>query len=193
MSFYDNNNLLILPGDTGDLKRVLVDEPYAELRYVGISQTSGSIDPTKPVWRIYRRVRVSTTGIYQYDFADFGKYTNVWDDRASYFDAPPPATLPVPSNVYPSGLRNGGRITEVTLGATGWTKLPDMALPGRNALGIQNLSGIQIKLNYAPNTAGYEGVVIADHSERYYDITDAISIYAKAEAGSPTVTVEEIS
>jgi hypothetical protein len=105
----------------------------------------------------------------------------------------PASTLSGTVNAVPSGLRNGGLITEVALNAASWTALPATALPNRNAIAIQNLSGTEIKVNYSSSVAGYVGMVLASGSERYYDITDAIVLYAKASAGTPTVTVEELS
>lgn len=95
--------------------------------------------------------------------------------------------------IIPAGLRNGGRISFVTIDAVSWTALPPVPLAGRNAISIQNLSGTEIKLQYDNTVIGYSGVVMATGSERFYNITDAITIYAKAAAGTPTVTVEEIS
>ena len=92
-----------------------------------------------------------------------------------------------------SGLRSGGRVTEVQLNALTWTALPAAALLGRNALCIQNNSGTEIKINYNPAQAGYVGIVIPNSAERQYDITEEVVIYGKASAGTPTVYVEEIA
>jgi len=99
----------------------------------------------------------------------------------------------VTGTIRPSGLNVGGRISEVTLNSSTWTALPATPLVNRNALAIQNVSGIEIKINYDNATVGYVGVVIADGSERAYDITDDIVIYAKSASGTPTVNVEEIA
>ena len=93
----------------------------------------------------------------------------------------------------PSGLNVGGRVTEVALNATTWTALPAAPLANRNAIAIQNLSGIEIKLNYSDDVVGYVGVVVGSGSERAYDITDAIVLYAKSASGTPTITVEELA
>ena len=93
----------------------------------------------------------------------------------------------------PSGLRNGGQITEITLSSTSWTALPATALVGRNALSIQNRSGIEIKINYTNTETGYTGLIIPTSGERFYDISDSIIIYAKAISGTPVVIVEELS
>jgi hypothetical protein len=93
----------------------------------------------------------------------------------------------------PSGLRNGGRITLVALNAVTWTALPPTPLTDRNAMCIQNISGVEIRLQYDSATVGYVGVVIASGSERFYDITDTIMVYAKSSAGAPVIVIEEIS
>lgn len=95
--------------------------------------------------------------------------------------------------ISPSGLKNGGRFTEVTIDDTTWTALPPTALTNRNAIGIQNRSGQAIKVGYDPLAAGYVGMEISDGEERQYDITDAIVIYAKSSTSSCSINVEEIS
>lgn len=93
----------------------------------------------------------------------------------------------------PSGLNNGGLITEVTLNSATWTALPATALTNRNAIRVQNQSAIEIKLNYSGSVSGYVGVWVKPNGETYYDITDDIVIYGKSASGTPTVIVEEIS
>lgn len=92
-----------------------------------------------------------------------------------------------------SGLRNGGRVTEVTLNPTTWTALPATPLVDRNTIAIQNVSAEEIKINYNSGQAGYVGIVVSSGSERTYDITDAIIIYAKSISSVVTINVEEIS
>lgn len=87
-------------------------------------------------------------------------------------------------------------MTEVTLSAVTWTALPVTPLEGRNAICIQNPSAVEIKLNYDftdPLPGSYTGIVIPSGAERFYDITDAIVIYAKSQSGAPLIYVEEIS
>ena len=96
------------------------------------------------------------------------------------------------SSIRPSGLNNGGLVTEVALNAASWTAIPATPLTDRNAISIQNLSGIDVKVNYV-NTVGYVGMLIGSGNERFYDITDQIVIYARSASGTPTVVVEEIS
>jgi len=92
-----------------------------------------------------------------------------------------------------TGLNNGGLVTEITLNPTTWTPLPTTALANRNAMSIQNRSGLEIKINYNNTVVGYVGIAMSDGDERSYDITDAIVIYAKSISGTPTITVEELS
>lgn len=92
-----------------------------------------------------------------------------------------------------SGLEIAGRVTVVALNAVTWTPLPAVALADRNAMTIQNSSGIQIKLNYDSGIVGYVGVVVNDGGERFYNITDSIVLYAKSASGTPSITVEELS
>lgn len=100
---------------------------------------------------------------------------------------------PITGSISPSGLKIGGLITEVLLNAATWTALPASPLLERNALSLQNYSGVEIKVNYSPAVPGYIGMVVPTGGERQYDISDGIILYAKASAGAPTVTVEEIA
>lgn len=95
--------------------------------------------------------------------------------------------------VYPSGLRNAGKVTEVSINSASWTALPPLPLTNRNALAIQNYSGQTVKINYSNSVVGFIGLIIPDQSERQYDITESIPIYGKCESGSAVVIVEEIS
>lgn len=92
-----------------------------------------------------------------------------------------------------SGLTVEGKITVVSLNAVTWTALPPSALSNRNAIGVQNQSAINIKLNYDPTTVGWVGIYVGAGAERYYDITDQIVLYAKAESGTPDIVVEELA
>ena len=96
----------------------------------------------------------------------------------------------------PSGLKDGGLYTAVTIDDSSWTALPATALTGRNQINIQNFTGFEIKINHK-NTGGYanNGMRIVDSSERFYQITDALVIYARAEsgAGSVVLDIEEIA
>ena len=95
--------------------------------------------------------------------------------------------------ISPSGLKNAGRVTVVTLNDTTWTALPPTALTDRNAIGIQNSSAQEIKVNFDPSVIGFVGMTIASESERTYDITDAIVIYGKCQSATVEINVEEIS
>ena len=94
----------------------------------------------------------------------------------------------------PTGLKNGGRITEVILSDSAWTALPPGgALVNRNAINLQNYdTGTQIKINFR-NDVGYVGVIINENSERNYDITEHIQLFARCAVGSAVLICEEIS
>lgn len=92
-----------------------------------------------------------------------------------------------------SGLKNGGKVTEVSIDELGWTLLPATALSNRNAMAIQNYSGQDIKLNYNNTEPGYVGVILKDGNERFYDISDNIQIWAKSSSSSCVIIVEELS
>ena len=93
----------------------------------------------------------------------------------------------------PTGLTTAGLLTPVILSDAAWTALPPSALTDRNAISIQNVSGVEIKVNYDNTEVGYVGVAVESGAERFYNITDSIPIYAKAASGTPTIMIEEIS
>lgn len=99
----------------------------------------------------------------------------------------------VTGSFRPAGLTIGGRISSVSLDTTNWTPLPAIPLANRNALSIQNISGVEIKLQYDDTTVGYVGVAVGPSNERFYSISDSIVIYAKASSGSPSILVEELA
>jgi len=93
----------------------------------------------------------------------------------------------------PSGLSKEGKITIVTLNSLTWTALPAVALVDRNGMGIQNDTGIQIKLGYDIGEAGYVGWNVNANGEFFIDITDAVIIYGKSASGTPSVTIMEVA
>lgn len=95
--------------------------------------------------------------------------------------------------ISPSGLKNAGRVTVVPINDQNWTALAPTPLANRNAIGIQNSSAQDIKVNFDNTVVGFVGMTVASESERTYDITDAIIIYAKCETGTVEINVEEIS
>jgi hypothetical protein len=94
-----------------------------------------------------------------------------------------------------SGLTIAGLHTEVTIDDVSWTPLPATPQVNRNAIGIQNYTGFDLKINFINTPPGYTGMRIPDANEKYYGIKDTIIVYAKAEAGSGPITidVEELS
>lgn len=98
----------------------------------------------------------------------------------------------VTGELTPSGLKNGGKITVVTLNATTWTALPLTAMPLRNQINIQNFSGVEIKCHFDNTTVGYVGMRVPSNTERFYQITDSINVYAKSQSGTIEIEVEEI-
>lgn len=99
----------------------------------------------------------------------------------------------VEGNFSFSGLRIGGRITEVTLDDSTWAPLPAIALADRNSISIQNTSTVEIAIQYDDSVPTYSGVKIGVGGERFYDITDAIIIYGKSSGGNAVITIEELA
>ena len=186
-----------------EIKLIKYDDPYANIRYIGRSSSMRALD-SDAVWQIMRIYKNCGTGITTTNHANMGEFNCVWNDRTTYFPAAvgdnscsvAPATSitgSVTGSFTQSGLSIAGLITEVTINNTTWTALPATPLVDRNAISIQNTSGVEIKLNYNSGAAGYIGARIPVDGERFYQITDTILIYAKSQAGTVTILVEELS
>lgn len=181
-----------------EIKLIKTDEPALNIRYIGRSDSMVASD-SDPVWQIMRQYRNGDIIVSTY--AEKGSFICKWSDRVSYFDPAIPndaypldGTVSVTGEFTPSGLRIAGRVTPVLLSTTAWTALPPGGpLANRNAINIQNYSGDEIRLNYDPTVAGFNGIILNDQSERNLDIKDTIQLYAKAKIGGTIIIVDEIS
>lgn len=92
----------------------------------------------------------------------------------------------------PGGLSTAGLITEVTLSTASWKALPPTAQVGRNSMAFQNLTADVISVNFTTpgSTVGWK---VNPNGEFFIDVTDSITVYAKALTGTPTITVMELS
>lgn len=86
-----------------------------------------------------------------------------------------------------------GVITEMSINASTWTKIPVNSLENRRSVAVQNFTGDEIKLNYSDSISGYVGVVVKDKNERFYDMSPPIELYAKSISGTVTIIVEELA
>jgi len=96
----------------------------------------------------------------------------------------------------PGGLQAEGKYTAVDIDDTSWTVIPTVAQTDRNQINIQNFTGFEVKINHTGAGAYVNnGMRIPDQSERFYQITDALVVYARAASGSGTVKldVEELA
>jgi hypothetical protein len=183
---------------TDEIKLIKIDEPAANIRYIGRAYQFTSSDSDNE-WQILRQYRNGDVIVSTY--AILGSFKAKWSERESYFDPAIPndaypldGTISVTGEFTPSGLRNAGRVTEVLLSTTEWTALPPGGpLTNRNAINIQNYSGDEIRLNYSNTVPGFTGIILNDQSERNLDIKQTIQIYAKARVGGSVIIVDEIS
>jgi hypothetical protein len=94
-------------------------------------------------------------------------------------------------NVKTSGLEIAGKVTSVTVNNS-WQALPATALADRNAMSIQHQGGNDVYLGYT-GAGPASGVLLIFGSERFYNITDSIVIYARTQNGTASIVVEELS
>lgn len=93
----------------------------------------------------------------------------------------------------PSGLNVEGVHYEVEINDSTWTPLPATPLAGRNQINIQNFTGVEIKINFDVGVSGYVGMRIPNNTERFYQVTDSIIVYAKSSSGTVDLDVEELA
>jgi len=95
-----------------------------------------------------------------------------------------------------SGLAGPALHSQVTVTDAGWVALPATALTDRQQLNIQNNSDYDIRVRHT-NSGAYTdpAMTIISGGERFYSIQDSLVLYARAEpgAGSVTVDIEEIA
>lgn len=179
----------------------IIEDRWSDVSSVYEGMTPGFATPTSEAKWLIKRQTFDGSKIVT-EFANLGKWNNIWDNRASYFG--PPGGTPFPYNSVsisgsvtgvftPQGLSIAGKMTPVTLNSATWTALPATPLTNRNAIRIQNQSAIEIKTQYDNTTVGYVGIIVSANGSDAYDIKENIVIYAKSANGTPTVMVEELS
>lgn len=174
------------------------DRSQPNVAYYGLSEVPGA-PANEDVWLIVREtsdaVNESVFEVARSDGGTGREYQTLrWDQRGSYFGAPPATSLPLDSFDL-QGIGEG-KITVVALNDSSWTPLPAIALPGRKAMGVQNVSGFEMKLQYVVSPdPGYVGLKVAPGSERYYAYTDGIAVYGRLAPGSGTasIIIEELA
>jgi len=168
------------------------DVAAPNVAYYGLSEVPGA-PADQPVWIIVRETADAVgSSVFEVGRTNGGVgpefQTLVWDDREDYFPPAPGNSLPLDA-LDLQGI-GSGLITVVSLSDAAWTPLPAVSKPGRKAMGIQNISGFDLKIQYdvAPDP-GYVGLTIANGNERYYAYTDGIIVYARLAPGSGTASV----
>lgn len=185
-----------------EIKLIKYDDPFTNIRYTGRSSSLRGLD-SEPIWQIMREYKNCSTGITIETHANMGEFNCVWNDRTTYFPAAVgdnscglTPTMSVTGELTPSGLRNAGKHSFVTIDAVSWTKIPAIPLVDRNGMSIQNESGIDVRIRYLEGIgdAAWRGSLIPGNGgDRFYNIKDTIEIYAKAASGTPELIIEEIS
>lgn len=91
-----------------------------------------------------------------------------------------------------SGLKLGGKITELDIDNTTWTPFTVTPLTKRNQINIQNESGQLVKLRYDVDV-GFVGVYIKSGMERQYTVQGTIVMYFKSEESACKIVIEELA
>lgn len=187
-----------------EIKLIKYDDPFSNIRYIGRSSSLRGLD-SEPIWQIMRIHKNCGTGITVETHANMGEFNCVWNDRTTYFPAVvgdnscslyPDVSVTGSIIALPSGLRNAGRHSFVTVNSTSWTPLPAVPLIDRNGVSIQNESGIAVRIRYVEGIGdlSWKGSRIpGNFGDRFYDVKDTIVLYAMSESGTPELIIEEIS
>ena len=91
-----------------------------------------------------------------------------------------------------TGLKLGGKITELDINNTTWTPFTLTPLTERNQINIQNESGQLVKVRY-DNVAGFVGAYIKTGMERQYTVQGTIVMYFKSEESACKIVIEELA
>lgn len=172
-------------------------EDRSQFDRIIIGRTPDFATPTsEPCWQIscmYYDGAVITTL-----FANNAKYTEVWDNRGGLFSfLPPGSSLPginITGTFETTSPIGSGKTSVVTLNNTGWTPIPAVSIPDRQGLGMQNLSGAPMLVNWSNTAPAGDGIFVANGAERYYSARSSAVIYGRLIGlASGTVTVEELA
>lgn len=182
---------------TQEIRLVKIDEPAANIRYIGRSDSMRGED-TDDIWQILRQHKVGDVIISNY--ALMGSFKAKWSERTSYFPPVPPddnnpieTSLTINGGVAQLGLNTEGRVTEVELVDFEWRPMPPTPLSFRNSIQVQNFSGVDVKINYTNDPAVTLGIILRDSFERVYMVKENIPLYGRSSQGTVKVIVEEIA
>lgn len=196
---------------TDEQGQLLTDCAAPNLVYEGRTPLQGTATSDHK-WQI-KRITIDG-GIRTVEYADNEKYRTIWDDRATYFGAPPAPggilpeyaecmgfTLDSGGNVcarvcgesVPVGLSAAGLITIAPILQAAWTEFIISPISDRRAFAIQNRDGTgvvnpsAILLNYAPfaPAGGNVGWAIDPAGEKFYDANDAVNIFLRIAPAGP--------
>lgn len=171
----------------------LVDFAQPNLIYYGITPTQlTATDDCR--WQIKR---ISLEGnIRRVDYANFQKYNNIWDDRASYFPAVPDngEILPEYEEAFPSSTTSqqilSQRTIKVTVNSTTWTELT-AAFTDYKVVSVRNKTGVACVVNGDNTVIGVTGYPIDDDEElNYNEISSSFKLYAKSTGVDVDLDVE---
>ena len=175
---------------------MLTLEDRVQFDRVIYGRTDAFTTPTsEPSWQIWCSYYDGT--VLRTVFANNAKYTEIWDDRVALFSAlPAGATYPgiiVTGAVDATSPISGGKISVVTITNTAWTAIPAVAATNRQGLGIQNIAGGAMRLNWDNTAPAGEGIILGDGSERYYSVRSSATLYGRfTTLASGLITVEEL-
>lgn len=174
---------------TDVIQRKLEDTSTTGVIYVGLTPDF-STPEDRPLWQIQRKTYRSN-GVTETLYADYGKYNNSWADRASYFPALPGDLAEFPSDGT-STISGSIENAQIQVSTAVELKATASRLVGRKILMFQPLNGT-IWVGKDNTVTSLTGQKYLPMQIAYLPISDAVGVFAKADTGTVTVSIMEMS
>lgn len=182
--------------------QVLEDRTVPGILYIGLTPLFTTLK-TEAQWQI-QRTTFDIDGQMVTAFANLSKYNCVWDDRHSYFDAPPATTQPFPGEaidvgnvtitnatvaVIANAMADSAQLdvsvsTEAKVGAT--------RMVGRKLIEIQPIDG-KVWYSFKTPATLLNSTPLEQDQHISFPIGDMIGIFLIADSGTVKVAVNEIA
>jgi hypothetical protein len=173
---------------TDAVMQVLEDRTTLGVLYIGITPLFATLT-SEAHWQI-QRTTFDASGNMKTTFANDAKYNCVWDNKASYFPAPPGTGQAFPGEGSSDTLNSSYIMIQTSVTVSQEAKVGASRLAGRKVLTIQPLNG---KIWYSPtnpatllnSTPVYKDELVS------FPFGDSLPVYIIADTGTVIVAIGE--